>query len=466
MVTGRTHKQSQACRETRGFVGLLCRCGARAVLGIAATAAHAQQVTSTPSGNAPVVAVEPRSATQEAPALRAPASELVLRAGVASVQGEVIELSLQGVCVADGASQRWLSWDLVRSVPTIFAAQGKEFEGIAENAWRARTRLSRADVSGAEPLFEQLGPQYAGTRGSTSAMVAAGLLRCRLHRQAQVASVEAWLWLLASGENAPAFAPLREDITLPQRTLLDREMLLCPDLPPLWVPGAGVRALRMELAVNTTGTRANEPAQRTDAKSATNASKPQSDGEFRVMRRLAVAAVLVELYELSAKHAMGENVTLPARPASDAGPEFVGARLVWDVLAAQAGSAEQISQARAHLADILATIEQDDTAYAGWVEAWVRTALGRSLMASSLSEERATGIAISLAVPALLADDSRYLAGLCLSDVASLRVRQGQLASAKVLRDELRRISPQHPALPALETALNTAAVAAAGGKP
>jgi hypothetical protein len=269
-------------------------------------------------------------------------------------------------------------------------------------------------------------------------MVWAGLLRCRLHRQAQVASVEAWLSLLASGENAPTFTPLRDESMVRNRTILDRETLLCPDLPPLWVPSAGVRTLQI--------------AQPSAVETASEGNTSTLD--FRVQRRLAVARVLAQLYELSAKHATGESVTLPDRPASDAGPEFIGARLVWDVLASQAGTPEQITQARTHLAEILATIEQDESVYASWIESWARTALGRSLMASSQLEERSTGIAISLAVPALLADDSPYLAGLCLADVATLRISQGQITSAKALRDELRALAPNHPSLPSLEVAL------------
>lgn len=443
--------------STRLQSRLLCLCTVvvLSLAGFALPAAFAQ-------GQAP---------TQQAPALlRASANELLLRAGVAPVQGEVLGVSLQGVHVVDGASHRWLSWDMVRSVPAAFAAEAEPFAPLAEKAWRARTRLARGDVSAAEPLFEQLSLQLAQLgatnqpKGSpqanstyesaaTSAMVAAGLLRCRLHRQAQIASVEAWLALLASGEDAPAMNPLRSDLLMPQRTLLDREMLLCPDLPPLWVPGAGLRALRIEQ-----GLLGAENA----APQATNAPQGEGGAGFRIARRRAVARVLVELYALSARHAMGEGITLSARPASDAGPEFAGARLVWDVLAAQAGTPEQIQQARGHLASILSQISEDEAAYPGWVESWTRTALGRSLMASSQSEERATGIAVSLAVPALLADDSPYLAGLCLADVAALRLRQGQISSAKQLRDELRRQNPTHPALAGLEAQLAAALAAQA----
>ncbi len=388
-------------------------------------------------------------ATQTAPQTKkAPATELVLRAGVPVQPGDVVEVSDQGVRIADGSRSTWLSWDQVRSVPQAFAAEAQAHMQTADLAWRARTRLARADIAGAEPLFEQLFAKTVGTRGKTSAMVAAGLLRCRLHRQAQVASVEAWLALVASGENPPLFMPLREDRTGAARSildkpLLDRETLLCPDLPPLWVPGVGLRTIAMR----------PEPAQAAGATS--------TDAGFASDRRAVVARTLVELYALSARIAMGENVTLPARPASDAGPEFAGARLVWDIIAVQAGTPEQRSAARVHLQSILDQIDEDEAAFPGWIEAWARTGLARSYLASTNPEEKAQGIAIALGVPALLADDSPFLAGLCLADVGLVRVAQGNLASAKVLRDELRRIAPTHPALAGLEATIAASAEAA-----
>jgi hypothetical protein len=360
--------------------------------------------------------------------------------------GDVVEVSDQGVRIADGTRSSWLSWDQVASVPAVFASQAQPHLPAAETAWRARTRLARADIASAEPLFEQLFAKTAGSRGKTSAMVAAGLLRCRLHRQAQVASVEAWLALVASGENPPAFVALRDDRSGARRSildkpLLDRETLLCPDLPPLWVPGVGLRTIALRVEPN-------------------DASAPANAG-FVSERRTVVSRTLVELYAISARLAMGENVLLPARPASDAGPEFAGARLVWDIIAAQAGTPEQRAAARTHLQTILDQIDEDEAAFPGWIEAWTRTGLSRSYLASTNPEEQAQGIAISLAVPALLADDSPFLAGLCLADVGLVRVAQGNLASAKVLRDELRRIAPTHPALAGLEATIAAATDAA-----
>src|SRR5262249_21729976 len=128
---------------------------------------------------------------------------------VTGVDAQGVTLNLSGPAPVPGNKPRAqagmgtvISWDRVASVQGDLGDAAGPFLATGEKLWRARTRLERGDVVGAEPLVEELFAQFAGQRGATAAVAAGGLLRCRLATGAQTGAVVPWLgYLGALGEN-------------------------------------------------------------------------------------------------------------------------------------------------------------------------------------------------------------------------------------------------------------------------
>lgn len=336
---------------------------------------------------------------------------VVLRGGEATPAGVVSGADAQGVSV-DVAGQEKpervvISWDRVASVEGVEGAAA--FSAVAESAWRARSRLARGDTAGAEPLFESLFSRYEGQQGATAGVVASGLLRCRLSRQAQAAAVRPWLALVASGAKETVFDTptlVADGIVVP--AVVDAETGLAPGLPPIWIPSPAVEAMVAPASAAGTG----------------------GAGER--------AGVLAELYRASAASTMGRSVHMPVRSETDA-----GAALVWDVVAATAGTRDERAAARANLAARLG----DEVLPAQWTEAWCRVALGRSQVLDGDGEERLRGVVNLMHVPARLEPVSPYLAGVALVDVARAMEQAGDTEAAARVWRELAERFPGHPAL-------------------
>ncbi len=340
-------------------------------------------------------------------------AQVVLRGGDALPQGVIVGADASGVAIDVAGEQPKrvvLSWDRIASVAGVEGAG--EFTGVAETAWRARTRLARGDATGAEPLFESLFTKYEGQRGATAGVVGSGLLRCRLSRQAQAAAVRAWLALVASGEKETTFdtpSLVADGIVVP--AMVDEQTGLAPGLPPIWIASPAVDALA-------------------GFASAGGAAAPASPAEAR-------ARILADLYRASAASTMGKSTVLPARMTDDA-----GVALAWDVVAATAGTKDERSQARANLSARL----NADPLPPQWTEAWCRVALGRSQVLDGDGEERLRGIVNLMHVPARLEPVSPYLAGVALVDVARMLERQGDADAAGRVWRELAERFPGHPA--------------------
>lgn len=340
---------------------------------------------------------------------------ITMRGGEQPPAGTVTGVDAAGVAVdvagagAEKVERVVLSWDRVAAVEGMDAAA--QFAGVAETAWRARTRLARGDAPGAEPLLESLFTKYEGQRGATAGVVASGLLRCRLTRQAQAAAVRPWLALVASGEKEVVFDTpqlVADGIVVP--AMVDAETGLAPALPPIWIESPAVEAM---VAASVVGGNADASGKR--------------------------AAVLGELYRQSAAATMGRKVSLPARPSDDA-----GAALVWDAVAATAGTKEERATARGALA---ARLSDEAGLPPQWMEAWCRVALGRSLVMDGDGEERLRGLVHLVHVPARLEQVSPYLAGVALVDVARAMERGGDADGAARVWRELAEKFPGHPAL-------------------
>lgn len=127
-----------------------------------------------------------------------------------------------------------LAWDLVRGLQgaefgTVGAEEASELLEIAEDLWRARSRVQRGDLPAARALFDRHFDRFRGTTSETALIVAEGTLRCRL-------ASEDWLHALVpalevarlrkAGESTDRFDALPE--------VIDQATLLCPQLAPTW----------------------------------------------------------------------------------------------------------------------------------------------------------------------------------------------------------------------------------------
>ncbi len=342
----------------------------------------------------------------QAPPVPEPAEPGVERRGGPVIRAPVVEATWEGVRVG-GAAPRLIPWDRVKAVSGERAGEADAFiREIGEPAWRARTRLERGDFVMAEPLFESLFEKQRGRAGPTAAVVAAGLLRCRLERGAQSLAVEPWLaWLRLSA------AGDAEDDAI--ASPVDPEWLLAPALAPIWLPDPGAGALADSLAgLSTEGL---TPA----------------------------AGALAWWYAESARLAAG----LPASPKG-ARPEPIdhpGVALVEAVVLSRAGPESERKRARESLA---AGLERDRGL---WREAWRRSAIGMSMLREADERTRLLGEVEALHVPARFAASQPHLAGLVLAEVARARAARGRNADALILRAQIERIDPDHPALRRLD---------------
>lgn len=353
-------------------------------------------------------------------------ADVVLRAGVAlpAGLGPMVRADAQGIWFAapagaeprdDASAPLCVRWDQVRelreveSVPSDLRADVPAWLAVGQDLWRARVRMERGDLAGAEPLLEAHLAAFAGQQGPTSAMVASGLLRCRVARMAQAASVRAYIaWLVSAG----AEHDFRGSTAL--RPLIDPATRLPIDVPPLWV-----RSPALELVASAADGLVTQELRTRDAQ----------------------AATIARLYALSAQVLLHSGVAT-SRPAMEDRPsDGAGAQFLWDVLAVTMGSDAQRAQARATLRAI---VDGPDTP--GWQVAWASVALGRSMLRDEDASSRRFGVALLASVPARFGRDYPALAGLALADIAHWLETNGRAADAARVRAELTRAYPNHPA--------------------
>ncbi|MFN0132946.1 MAG: hypothetical protein ACKVW3_10540 [Phycisphaerales bacterium] len=342
--------------------------------------------------------------------------QVELRGGESAPQGRVVRVEAGGVFVATGPETAGntatlvVTWDHVKRLEGEWAARGKQFMPDADTLWRARTRLERGDTPSAERLFEDLFRKHRGTPGATAAVVAEGLLRCRMRRGAHVLAIEPWLALLDSRDasGVPSLHPgWAADAGL--TPILDEATGLVPGLPPIFVAWPSLMAW------------ANGP----DLWTPTSAR----------------SVTLGALYVAAARAEVGRQGTLPRFSGSDGGAQFV-----WNVVAARAGDAEQRDAARKFLRDRRRSWPGGGPAPA-WARAWCHAAIGRSLLIEPELERRQQGLIELLAIPAELSTAHPYLAGLALAESASTLQALGDGTGAATLASELAERYPGHPAL-------------------
>jgi hypothetical protein len=333
--------------------------------------------------------------------------ELVLRAAEPAPSGSIVEITPDGVVVGSTVTAPVIvGWDRVREVRGEHAGEAGAFAEIADMAWRANARLQRGDVPGAEPLFERLFATYQEREGPTAAAVCEGLLRCRLRRNAHTLATSAWLsWLHArTPGDGPQWYQRRDESGVAEAEIpIDEATGLLPDLPPIWLDLPAVEAF---------------------------AGAPPATGDFGTRER-----DLASLYVHAAQLATGGSGPMPRAASGDA-----AVRLVWDLVAAQSRDEQERAAGRKAVEARLAR------GPLGWEDAWLRTALARSLLLGASAEERQRGVIELLRVRVLHARDCPYLAGLALAEAAVALAELGDPDGGSMLRREFLDRFPGHPA--------------------
>lgn len=309
-----------------------------------------------------------------------------------------------------------IGWDRVRMVEGPFAAAAAKYLDTADRAWRARTRLERGDHIAAEQLFERLFEFSRDQAGPTAAVVAEGLLRCRIHRAAHVAAVEPWLSLLRAGSGPRSLHPeWAMEAGLPG--VLDPQTGLVPALPPIWVSWPSIDAYARSTGEDSWIVPAGLPA-----------------AELRV-------AALRALYAQAARFEVGLPAMIPAVTAPDG-----GVQIVMQIVQSRIGNAKERESARAALRDrIKPPTSAGSEPVPAWLEAWCRAAIGRSLLLEADPEVRRQGIVELLHIPARFGSAHPYLAGVALAESSAALRALGDKEGADTLARELVRNYPSHP---------------------
>lgn len=340
---------------------------------------------------------------------------VLLRDRVADPIQNVVEVSAGGVKAGAPGSEQVIPWHEIASVEGSHAAVAQMFLAGGEELWRALARLNRGDLPSAEVMLERFKGDMVTTPGPTAEAIWMGLLRCRLDRGAQTAAAAAWIsWSRVRAQGAP---PESED-GVSSDALPDAAGLV-PAIPPIWL---------------------NVPSVAVIASAASDPWKPDA----------AAPPIAVEIlkawYIRAARGACGLGAT-SAPGSSDTvaavWPEETDDRriqLVAAIVRAQYGDDKERLTARESLKTIM--IQRTEP----WVEAWVRVAIGRSLLKEHDPEIRRLGVVELLHVPARLESVVPYLTGIALADAAAALRAMGDLEGASNLRDELLRRYGGHPA--------------------
>lgn len=373
------------------------------------------------------------------------AAQVTLRGQAVPLETPVRAITDQGVEIVGGPEPgdvRVIPLDRVAAVGGPMAGAFAPYAPLAESLWRARTRLARGDTAAAEPVFERAFADYQaggwGRTGPTSALIAEGLLRCRLARGSLVGGVPPWASLLASGAALPPSGIARDSVDAPIGFLappelsMDPQTGLIPTLPPIWLA--------------------------TPATAAFGRSEPivLPDGATPAQQR---AALLSELYRVAAAHENAADTDMPPIPEALRGDRAV--RIVNWIVVSRAGDGPQRDASRRELAKLL-----PEAAPHPWLEGWLRLAIGRSLMREGGRDASLEAVAQLAHLPARLADAAPYLTGLALGEMAVAMNQAGDVPAALSIRDELRSKYPGHPALDAEPLRRWPRSGASAGGAP
>ncbi len=338
--------------------------------------------------------------------------DVVMRRGSEpTLIGKITRIDESGIAVrsASGAEHS-VTWDRVRGISTEDPSIQRSIDlhrDAAERLWRARLRLERGDTALAEPLFERLFAEYRGRTHETALIVAEGLLRCRLSRAAHDTALIPALEvsrLRRKGIRSSAYEAMP--------VLFDEATSLCTKLPPAWAAGAGLARVESDLKTYDAG------------------------GDTAV-------AAIASLYRMAAR----QHLNLPAESVPSIAADHEGVMLLRQLASCTDEDAAVRATARSALEKNLADLP-------GWAQAWARYAIGQSLLREpgEGGGGRREAALVNLAyLPATFQRDQPYLAGLALATICTQLQRMGATEEAAMLRAELIRLYPNHPALSMLD---------------
>jgi hypothetical protein len=341
-----------------------------------------------------------------------PEDVVIRRDGLEPLRGQIVFIDDAGVTIRTDrglAASQIVPWDRVRDVQTASPhARLDERLAMAENLWRARSRLERGDMTLAEPIFERLFEDFGGRTNETALIIAEGLLRCRLHRLANDLAVIPALEVIRLHR-----AKVATDRYRMMPPVYDDELELCPALPPAWMDSPRLARLDTDL----------------------DQYDPQGD---------EVVAALAALYQ----HA----IRIMHKVDSEAGRIFddirharqhQGVRLVRDLITLVDPAAEGTERRRAAEARLTRQTGGDRP----WVEAWQQYFVGLALIRAEGAGRNERGMATLAYLPVHLAQSQPYLAGLAMHRIIMHLESRGRAEPAASIREELVRLFPHHPAV-------------------
>ena len=316
---------------------------------------------------------------------------VVRRGSEPSIEGNLVGVDDSGVSVVSGlgATHR-VPWDRIRAVEsTQWRSEIEKMLPIADDLWRARSRLERLDTALAEPLFEKLFERYRGKTHETALVVAEGLLRCRLAHGAQELAVIPALEvarLQRANIHIDSFSMLGP--------VIDPETSLSPTVAPSWSGGALLHRLRDELA----------------------AYDAQGD---------QIIAAIARLYHQSTLAALGVEIGM----AADERPRHPGVALLSGLVQCASGDTNHRRDAAERLANQMASMPP-------WAEAWARYHIGLALLRQNDPEMRDRGLVHLLHLPARFAQTQPWLTDLAVRQAADWLAANGDPAGAAALQSD------------------------------
>lgn len=325
------------------------------------------------------------------PGALAPAETVHRRGGNDSITADRITMRSDGVhAVRASGAEYVVPWDMVKSIeqiddPTVQEAWLR-YQPMAEELWRARSRLQRGDARLAEPLFERHFEQAAldGGDSELALIVAEGLLRSRLSRGAIESALPAALEtirLRRAGVSTDRYQMLP--------VVVDERFWLVPALPPVITDRAKVAALGEMLA-------------------------PWLESEDSYVRALASGYAALD----GASGSVTEGGSGP------------GLALIGAALDATSPEADLRAEARETLQ---ATVEAEDAP--DWIDAWRRWYSARSML---MEQDPDIDIALIelLHIPAIHGGRSPALAARAVALAAETLEREKRFSEAALLRRE------------------------------
>lgn len=366
-----------------------------------------------------------------------------------------------GALVKPDGSTVMLSWERIREVEGPAALKAAGFEEWSVQLLRIRGRLERGDIDGAAGRIEialrdlqQARANSAAAKlpafGPSDLLVQEAALRVALERGSQAGAVRPWLEIFVGGIELRAAELRASEAGSPEATaatsglwpsamglpsVIDAATGLCSALPPIFSTRPEQRSALAALAGE-----------------ARLAGVVKDGGPARGVARgyqlgmLAAAGRTIE--ELKQRSDLtGETKDETGRVPSDSRE---GSQLVVDITLARFGDVNQRAEARTRLKGRLDRLERTEAsteydaseipADQSWQRAWIRAALGHSLISERDATRKRQGVLELLTVTAshrqmspLLAEECLYQARITLAGLGASK------ESLAAMDEELRR---------------------------